>query len=161
MSSQQIRTGYVPDGLSSDTFSLEYVPSTILDLVEKVHAVFLDLRRREVAQGARRANRAKWKIAMSYDLFVTVSTAWATAYWAYIGSRNPLVGGTTIDSNSELLDFLAGLRRRMQGDLEARTGQFLMVDGLEIPVILTDHIPVLTSQDGTYTTDMILFLDNE
>lgn len=47
------------------------------------------------------------------------------------------------------------LRASMRGDMFARTGQYLLVDGMRIPVIIDDGI-IETQSEGTYTSDIYI-----
>lgn len=82
---------------------------------------------------------SKWAIAMPYGLFYELSEIWPCAYMTY---RCSVATGSTnfVDADEQVR-----MRDDMRGDLSARTGQYLLIDGQHVPVVLDDAI----REDGT------------
>ena len=77
-----------------------------------------------------------WAIAMAPDLFWEVTAVWPCAYLSY---RCNLTAGAelVIDANEQI---------RMRDEM--RAGEYLMIDGARIPVVLDDGIPTLNGNDS-------------
>lgn len=90
-------------------------------------------------------------IAMSYSLFYELSKVWPCAYLTS-GCVAP-TGATQFVTSTEQI----ALRDRMRGNLEAYDGQFLLIDGQEVEVILDDAIEE-DSIDGTTFQSSMYFV---
>lgn len=73
-------------------------------------------------------------ITMPYSLFYEISEVWPCAYMSY--RCNPSSGNTGFISAEEQIK----MRDAMRGNLQARTGQYLLIDGQQVDVILDDAI---------------------
>lgn len=81
---------------------------------------------------------ATWAVSMRWGLFYALSEVWPCAYYTYRCNT-----GYFSASQPQFVDSqrLIELRDAMRGNLEDRTGQFLLIDGERIPVIIDDAIP--------------------
>lgn len=78
----------------------------------------------------------EWVITMPYSLFYALTEIWPTSYLT--------VGATTIPSGStNFVDSGDQVRMRddMRGDMQRRTGQYLLIMGQKVPVVLDDANP--------------------
>ena len=84
-------------------------------------------------------NPVKWVICMPWSMFYEVTEVWPCAYMTY-----RCQGTGTFDANqvnqvnsSELI----AMRDQMRGDIFNYTGQYLMIDGERVEVVIDDAIP--------------------
>lgn len=92
----------------------------------------------------------QWAIAMTPTAFYEMVQIWP---WAY----NTLYGQSVYNGQSNISVHITGTemmqqRDAMLGDWEARTGQYLMIDGVKIPVILDDAIAETQGAGGNFTS---------
>lgn len=75
----------------------------------------------------------EWVLSMPWSLFYEVTEVWPCAYQSY---RCQVLG----DNNEAFVDGmeLTKMRDDMRGDIDNRTGQYLLVNGQRVPVILDD-----------------------
>lgn len=79
---------------------------------------------------------AQWVITMPYSLFYALTEIWPIAYQT-VGATNVPTGSTNfIDSGDAVRS-----RDDMRGDVVKRTGQYLLIMGQKVPVILDDANP--------------------
>jgi len=120
------------------------------DIVGKVQEMFFRLRHiaRRAGLGA-----VKWCIAMPYGMFYRLSEVWS--YYYHTQALNALTfgGSAQINYSGENATYL---RDQMRGNLESRTGQFLLVDGQRIDVILDDAIPETETSPGVFSADIYI-----
>lgn len=95
---------------------------------------------------------AKWCIAMPYSMFWEASEVWP---WA---SRQPNVIATaTIGTGST--NFVDGgemyaMQNEMRGDLGTYTGQYLLIDGERVEVVIDEAIPETSVTGGRFRAPM-------
>lgn len=91
----------------------------------------------------------KWVIAMRWSAFYEITEVWPCAYLTYRCTN--LASGTTgfVPMNEQI-----ALRDQMRGDIYARTGQFLMIDGERVPVVIDDGIEELGVGAGTFRSSI-------
>lgn len=95
-----------------------------------------------------------WVIAMRFGLFYELTEVWPCAYLSYRcqtgWSGTGMQGGNVnvINSSDEQM-----MRNDMRGDLYNYTGQYLLIDGQKVRVILDDSIPE-TDAGGAFVSDM-------
>lgn len=77
----------------------------------------------------------KWNLVMPWSLFYEITEVWPCAYLSYRCTN--LASGSTqfIDSNAQI-----AMRDTMRGNIYERTGQYLLIDGEQVPVILDDAV---------------------
>jgi hypothetical protein len=100
---------------------------------------------------AARANLSpvRWVLAMPYALFYELTDVWPCAYLSY-RCTNLATGSTNfIDAGDQ-----TEMRDRMRGNLEERTGQYLLIDGQEVPVVLDDAIDEDGVGSGTFVSQI-------
>lgn len=90
----------------------------------------------------------RWALAMSWSLFYEITEGWPIAYHTYRNAVN--VTGSTLYNEGKMI---SDMRDAMRGDIYNRTGQYLLVDGVQIPVVLDDAITetVLAGESFTST----------
>lgn len=85
----------------------------------------------------------QWVLSMKFDLFYAL-----TDIWPY---RPVVVSG--IQQRVDAFDAVK-VRQNMRGDLYNRTGQYLIIDGQEVPVVIDDAVPETVNAGETFTTDI-------
>lgn len=107
--------------------------------VETFTAVYRQLRYRAQRYGL---DPASWVISMPWQMFIELTEVWPCAYHTY----RCQTGGGFSTSQVNMIDSAEQIRLRddMRGDEFNRTGQYLLIDGVKVPVILDDAI----TEDG-------------
>ena len=85
-----------------------------------------------------RLNPVTWVIAMRWSLFYELTEIWPCAYNTYRcnGTSTFDTAQINVSNNTEL----TRMRDEMRGDIFARTGQYLLIDGQRVPVVIDDGI---------------------
>jgi hypothetical protein len=75
-----------------------------------------------------------WAVCMPWSLFYELTAVWPCAY---LTARCALPAGSTqfVDAGDQI-----AMRDQMRGDITSRTGQYLMIDGQRVEVVLDDAI---------------------
>ena len=91
----------------------------------------------------------KWAISMPWAMFYEITEIWPCAYLTYrctnIGTGNTAF----VDSNDAIR-----MRDEMRGNIYDRTGQYLLIDGERVPVVLDDGIAELGVGAGSFRSSM-------
>lgn len=99
---------------------------------------------------ASRANLdpVRWALAMSFGMFYELTEIWPVGYL----TRSVTVpsGSTHFVDSSDV----QRLRDGMRGDLYTRNGQYLMIDGQQVPVVIDDAIPETEVGAGVFESDL-------
>lgn len=91
----------------------------------------------------------QWAISMPWAMFYEITEVWPCAYLTY-RCTNLATGNTAfVDSNEAIK-----LRDDMRGDVYDRTGQYLLIDGVRVPVVLDDGIAELGVGAGSFRASM-------
>jgi hypothetical protein len=109
---------------------------------------------RLVANIAGRANLmpARWAFAMPYSLFYELVGLWPITYSTYRTAGLTPSGATTFVS----ADVELRMREEMMGNMTDRTGQYLLIDGQKVPVVLDDAITETELTSGQFEADIYL-----
>lgn len=102
-------------------------------LVRTVVYIMRELRDRAARMGL---DPATWAIAMPWSMFYEITEIWPCAYMTYRCNSYFSAGQPQVTSSEALI----AMRDAMRGDIYTRTGQFLLVDGVRVPVIIDDAI---------------------
>src|SRR5512135_524026 len=94
----------------------------------------------------------EWVICMRPALFYQISEVWPCAYMTYRCQS----AGTFDASNNSITNTadLIKMRDEMRGDLYQRTGQYLLIDGVKVRVILDDGIAETNLAGSSFRSDM-------
>lgn len=95
-------------------------------------------------------NPVKWIIAMRPTLFYQLTEVWPMVYATTRGIAWASAA-TPINTSAE---YLIKERDRQRGNLYQYTGQFLLIDGQEVEVVLDDAIPETNVGGGVYSSAM-------
>lgn len=108
------------------------VETTGVAFVNRVTAIYRNLKYNASRMGLAPAT---WVLAMPWSLFYQVTEVWPCAYLSYRCTN--LQTGTTqfVDSATQIQ-----MRDDMRGDIFTGTGQYLLIDGQKVPVVLDDGI---------------------
>lgn len=91
----------------------------------------------------------QWIIVMPFGLFYEITEVWPVTYLTYRALAIP-TGSTNFVNSADA----ERMRDEMRGDLYNYTGQFLLIDGQKVPVVLDDAVPETENGDGTFTSEM-------
>lgn len=94
----------------------------------------------------------EWVICMRPLLFYQISEVWPCAYMTYRCQSSGNFDTSNI-SNTPTPE-LVKMRDDMRGDLYQRTGQYLLIDGVKVRVILDDGIAEVNLAGGSYRSDV-------
>jgi len=106
---------------------------------------------RNLGQLAAQANLlpVEWVIAMPFGMFYELSEFWPVAYATYRSQQSGT--GTTVFVDNMSIE---NRRDDMRGDMLKRTGQYLLIDGQKIPVVLDDAITETTQANACFSGTM-------
>lgn len=92
----------------------------------------------------------KWVIAMPWQAFYEITEIWPCAYMTYRCQN----AGTFSASQPQVTDSVALLNMRdaMRGDLETMTGQYLLMDGEKVEVVIDEGITVTEVAGQSFRT---------
>lgn len=91
----------------------------------------------------------QWAIAMPWAMFYEVTEVWPCAYLTYRCTNLAANNTAFVDSNDAIR-----MRDDMRGDIYTQTGQYLLIDGQRVPVVLDDAITELGVGAGTQQSSM-------
>lgn len=116
------------------------------DLVRLISYVF-----RNLQQNAGQMNLwpCSWAISMPFSMFYEITEFWPIAYATYRNSLLP-----TGSTNFVAADKMEEMRSAMRADLIMRRGQYLLIDGQKVPVVIDDAITETTAANGAFTASM-------
>lgn len=126
-------------------FHSNQVANSAADLVRNVTGLYVYLQHLAVQVGLA---PVKWVISMPWAMFYEITEVWPCAYQTY---RCQTEGTSTqfVDSTK-----LTEMRDKMRGDMDARTGQYLLINGQPVPVVLEDSITETVGANGVRTSQM-------
>lgn len=103
---------------------------------------------------AARANLqpVRFAFVMSWAAFYEIVNIWPVSYDTFRAAAL-IPTNATLFVNSESA---VRTRDQMMGDMDNRTGQYLLIDGQRVPVILDDAITETQSVGGVFTSDIYL-----
>jgi len=133
------------DSIVRDFGSVD-IASNSLNFVLQVTNIIRNLRYNASRMGL---DPASWAIVMPWSMFYQVTEVWPCAYSTY---RCTVLG----DNNRGVIDIMGqnAMRDDMRGDIFSQTGQYLLVDGQRIPVILDDGVAETVSAGAAFTSTM-------
>lgn len=83
----------------------------------------------------------QWVIAMPFEMFYAITEIWPVDYATYRGVAH-LPAGVSYNIDSLQVE---NMRQDMRGDLHNYVGQYLLIDGQKVPVVLDDAITEVQS----------------
>lgn len=94
----------------------------------------------------------KWVIVMREALFYELTQTWACTYATFRCSN---VGGfSTSQVNSISNDSVMQLRQDMRGNMETRTGQYLLIDDERVEVLFDDFVAETALANGAFNSSI-------
>jgi hypothetical protein len=116
------------------------------DLVRLTSYVF-----RNLQQNAGQMNLypCQWVISMPFSMFYELTEFWPIAFATYRNSLIPTGSTNFVDANA-----MEVMRTDMRGDLIMRRGQYLLIDGQRVPVVIDDAITETTQVNGAFSSNM-------
>lgn len=112
-------------------------------LVREVTNTYRNLR--YIARGAG-LDPVKWAIAMPWAAFYEITEVWPCAYLTYRCTAND---GQRFDAGVAI-----EMRDQMRGNIYERTGQYLLIDGERVEVVIDDGIEELGIGGGTFRSSI-------
>lgn len=130
-------------------FGNTLVSSAAGTLVREITNIYRNLRYIARTTGL---DPATWAIVMPWGLFYEITEVWPCAYLTYrCGTASP--AGTTstvqVDAGAQV-----AMRDQMRGDIFNRTGQYLLIDGQQVPVVLDDAITETEVGSGVFSSSI-------
>ena len=132
------------------SFGNQQVTSSTADIVGKLQRMFFMLQ--TIASRTNLGN-VRWVISMPYSLFYDLSEVWAYYYWTRVLPQLTFASSFQLNLNA---GDATSLRDQMRGDLNARTGQFLPINGQMVEVVLDDAIPETEITPGVFASDIYI-----
>lgn len=113
-------------------------------LVREITGIYRNLRYNASHMGL---DPAVWALSMPWALFYEITEVWPCAYSTY---RCTTIG----ENNRGVIDIMEQNRMRdeMRGDIYTRTGQYLLIDGEKVPVVLDDGIAETVLEGESFTS---------
>jgi len=132
---------------SFNSQNVETSPATKSGIVASITGTDRQLRYRAIEMGLA---PVRWVLAMRWSLFYQLTEVWPCAYSTY----RCLTGTGLSDSQPAVNDALKlqEMRNEMRGDWDARTGQFLWIDGIRRDVVIDDTIPETALANGAFNS---------
>lgn len=94
----------------------------------------------------------RWVISMRWSLFYELTEVWPCAYVTYrCQSTNNF---SASQPNTSTAAELQQMRDDMRGNWEARTGQYLLIDGQKVEVVIDDAINETSLGNGAFNSDV-------
>ena len=90
-----------------------------------------------------------WCIAMPWSLFYEVTEVWPCAYMSYRCTSLQTGSTNFIDAAQQV-----AMRDDMRGDIFTNTGQYLLIDGQHVPVVIDDAITESVLAGEAFTAPM-------
>lgn len=132
------------DSIVESFGSVEVNSTNAATLVRHVTSIYRRLK--YIAENAGLAP-VKWVIAMKHHAFYEISEFWPIAYHTF---RN------TVTVNNQTMfnlgENITKMRDEMRGNIEARTGQYLLIDGEKVEVVLDDGIAETNLAGGSFSS---------
>lgn len=91
---------------------------------------------------------ASWVISMPFGLFYELTEIWPIAYATY--RQQAIAAGSTAFVDGLELE---RMRADMRGDMLNRRGQYLLIDGQKVPVVIDDAIAETTLANGAMSAN--------
>jgi hypothetical protein len=91
------------------------------------------------------------KIAMTWGLFNELTEIWPVSYETYAAYAGIVPNGANLYVSA---DGAIRMRDDMRGDVYNRTGQYLLIDGQRVPVVLDDAITETQYTGGTFESQI-------
>ena len=101
-------------------------------LVNRITNIYRNLKYNASRMGL---DPASWALVMPWSLFYEVTKVWPCSYLSYLCQNQPTGTTNFIDSSEQVR-----MRDDMRGDIFSQTGQYLLIDGQRVPVLLDDGI---------------------
>lgn len=101
-------------------------------LVARITAIYRNLKYNASRMGL---DPASWVLVMPWALFYEITNVWPCSYLSYRCQSLPTGTTNFIDSAEQVR-----MRDDMRGDTFAQTGQYLLIDGQKVPVLLDSGI---------------------
>jgi len=133
-----------------EDFANANITSADSDIVGMIQDVFFRLRHIAARAGL---GAVEWCMAMPLGMFYRLSEVWS--YYYITRALDGLSFNSVVDVTVDGKDATT-YRDQYRGNLQSRTGQFLMVDGQRIEVILDDAIPETETSPGVFSADIYI-----
>ena len=92
----------------------------------------------------------KWVMVMRWSAFYQLTEVWPCAYSTYRCQTNSGLSDAQPAVNDAMK--LQDMRNGMRGDWDARTGQYLLIDGVQRDVVIDDTIPETALANGAFNS---------
>lgn len=129
-------------------FGNKLVASNAADLIRQLTNMYRNTKYLATQAGL---DPVKFAFTMPWSLFYEITEIWPISYMTYRAMALP-------DGSHNIVDAfdIEQMREQMRGDLYNHTGQYLLIDGQKVEVILDTSQPETENGDGTFTSDIYL-----
>jgi len=132
--------------------NVETSPATKDGIVSVLTGMLQRLRYRAIEMGLMPVD---FRLVMRWSAFYRLTEVWPCAYSTYrclaadagLSAAQPAVNDAVR---------LQAMRDEMRGNWDDRTGQFLLVDGIKVPVIIDDTIPETALANGAFNSTIYI-----
>ncbi len=151
-----INTGYrdAETGVAcaaADSIVMNYasrnVTTSNTDIVAQMTSIYRRLKLNARNMGL---NPVKWVIVMRESLFYELSNIWPCSYSTFRCTSIFSTSQTQVTDTRDLLQ----MRDDMRGDLEGRTGQYLLFDGERVEVVFDDYVTETALANGAFNSSI-------
>lgn len=132
------------------SFANRDLSSADADIVGTVQDTFFRLRHIATRAGL---GQVRWVISVPYGMFYRLTEVWA--YYYFTQALNGMTFDTAVNINLGG-EGVTQLRDQFRGNMQSRTGQFLLIDGERVDVVLDDAITETEYTPGKFTADMYI-----
>ena len=98
------------------------------------------------------SNPVRWVIAMRWGLFYELTNIWPCAYHSYRCQVTDTANINVVPSLDSAA--MTDMRDQMRGDFNAMTGQYLLIDGEKVQVVIDDGIAETQGAGSTFTSSI-------
>lgn len=134
---------------SFNSQNVETSPASKSGIVASITGIDRMLRYRATEMGLM---PVRWVLAMRWSLFYQLTEVWPCAYNTYRCATGSGPSDAQPINNDALR--LQAQRDEMRGDWDARTGQFLWIDGVKREVVIDDTIPETALANGAFNSSI-------
>lgn len=128
------------------SFGSAVVSANAAALIKSVTNIYRNLKYLSSRSGL---DPVEWAITMPFGLFYEITEVWPISYLTYRALAVPTGSTNFVDSGD-----VERMRAELRGDMANMTGQFLLIDGQKVKVIVDDAVPEVENGDGSFTSDI-------
>lgn len=129
-----------------ENFNSVDITANVTNTVRKITSIWRRLKFLATHTGM---DPVSWTISMPQTLFYELTEIWPIAYSTVAAAVVPLNATLFVQDDAKIQ-----MRDNMRGDMENYTGQYLMIDGQKVPVIIDNAIAETQNAGGSFTSQI-------